>query len=1263
MRRLIGLILLLNYVFLSYSQNIIKYEYWFDRNDGKKVVVESSSGNLSMTPDVSSLKDGIHCYTFRAEDTNGKWSSPLTKYFYRIPSNVPVRKLLKYEYWFDKEYASRVSSESSAENLMLNIDVKNLREGIHTLNFRISDDTGLWSNPLSQYFYRISGDNTSSTLEKLEYWIDRDYKNKVSVQTTNGIFNISQNVSSMREGIHCFSFRAKDSKGRWSSPENKFFYKVAQPSANALLKYEYWIDKDFNSKQVTNATNGLIALSLPVEKLREGLHSFNFRMEDSRGKWSSPLTKYFYRLSNKASSTDNKIIAYDYWFNDSIKSKQHVDVSPVNPLQLTNEMLLITNHNMSNANCNDYLLEVDENGVAKMYSKDNKFSIRFEDSNKRWSDIANSYFVDGVGVEVNAGLIVKDTTVNNPSNEKTSFLYFTAEKDDRIDISTDKACTIDVYDPFGVKVISRTLDDALYSQPYSCLRSGKYYILVHDVKDATLKSITVKFAHIHKYALLGCNTSKVGNNCDFNLLLSGSGFTNATKVVLRNGTTELVPSKISANSSTEISALFSLKNVPIGSYDIIATFDDGSTSVLSGQIKTEKTDTVSSVKVEILGNPFFLAGSTNIYTVKVTNTSNLQVKHVPVTISLAVDEFEDIPYVKFHNKIYDIGQDMTAANFAGNEELFALVKNYMDTDNDLRMFYASTDSAGHKYLKCDLMIPFIAPNGTYEIPFTVKKVVHNFQIYAFVSQLKLDDSDAVTKHYSGMRRINNSRECCSQLECYLGLVMSFIPGISVDDVNMDCLISLMQTFHVGIFNWLGCAASEGGETGDEFKEDMFGLAKSMMWAVLNCWLNNLIEKYGDEVAMKLFKTTISKLGNYWIGVAINLTETAIDCTVNKSWAGNCGDGGDDAGKDPQPLQSYDPNDKYGYTSASGSKYFNNDVNKMTYTIEFENDPSKATVAAHDVYIVDTLNAEVFDLSSFKAGYVSVGEKFANVNYETSNYSWDIDMRPRQNLITRVDLNYDDKGGIAKWHFSSIEPATDQPTTDLYNGFLPPNDADGHGLGYVTYTINLKESKDGAAVRNKAKIIFDYNDPLETPTWINIKDTVPPVSSMISPVEVNDSVVRLVWQSTDDASGPWKYDVYVQQGKNAPWFKIAKDITKTDYDYRFYDGIYYSFCVIATDSAGNCEKKELTPESTFYKNATSVYIVDCGGKYIEPRKGYTLIRHAIGSVCNVFDDSGKQIYSEPITSSEQKISLPSNGVYIIHLIKSGKMISKLKVFVR
>jgi hypothetical protein len=292
------------------------------------------------------------------------------------------------------------------------------------------------------------------------------------------------------------------------------------------------------------------------------------------------------------------------------------------------------------------------------------------------------------------------------------------------------------------------------------------------------------------------------------------------------------------------------------------------------------------------------------------------------------------------------------------------------------------------------------------------------------------------------------------------------------------------------------------------------------------------------------------------------------------------DCGDDAKRKGRLVTSWDPNDKIGPVSESGSTAFNNRT-EFTYIINFENDPELATAPAQEVRIIDTLDLNVFDINSFEAGFLNIGGRVIETPFAQQNCKWTVDMRPAMDLITEVTLKLDKPKGIATWYFISIDPATGNLPDDPLVGFLPPNDEDGAGQGSVMFTIKLKEGvPDDVVVANRATIIFDNNPPIITPTWENKKDVIPPASTLLRAIAINDTLVELRWTGSDnpDGSGIYCYDIYMKP-ENGNYERIIAKSTNESATVKIEKDVKYALYSIATDHAGNREKEKTKPDIT------------------------------------------------------------------------------------
>lgn len=194
---------------------------------------------------------------------------------------------------------------------------------------------------------------------------------------------------------------------------------------------------------------------------------------------------------------------------------------------------------------------------------------------------------------------------------------------------------------------------------------------------------------------------------------------------------------------------------------------------------------------------------------------------------------------------------------------------------------------------------------------------------------------------------------------------------------------------------------------------------------------------------------------------------------------------DGVGGPSEAVTSIDPNDIYGYQDEFGSKIIRGGLTDVYYTIEFENDPEFATASAHDIYVTDVLSPELFDLSTFTPTRIKIGEQEVTLtDEERAAKVVTINMQPAIYAIAQVTWEFNVETGLVKWHISSLDPMTMEPTTIAMDGVLPVNN-DGKGIGQLSFDISLKPNlPDGTEIPNKATIVFDENEPIETPTWVN-----------------------------------------------------------------------------------------------------------------------------------------------------------------------------------
>lgn len=269
------------------------------------------------------------------------------------------------------------------------------------------------------------------------------------------------------------------------------------------------------------------------------------------------------------------------------------------------------------------------------------------------------------------------------------------------------------------------------------------------------------------------------------------------------------------------------------------------------------------------------------------------------------------------------------------------------------------------------------------------------------------------------------------------------------------------------------------------------------------------------------------------------------------------------------VGSYDPNEIKAPAGVGAQRWVSKDA-LLKYTIYFENDPDSATAAAQKVVIVQDLDPhldpQTFRLSSFG---------FHNMTFEVPQNS--THHEDRLYVADSVGVLVDIMAGInyldnsLRWEFNSIDTVTGVFTTDPFAGFLPLNDSLSRGEGFVSYTIQPKQSTvTFDSLVAQASIIFDFNDPLATNVEVNLVDADAPVTEVLPIIAAVDSTHLWVeWMGEDLGSGLETYSLYVSRG-DGPFLPWLQDTTLLTAIYNGTLDSTYCFISIGKDSVSNVE---------------------------------------------------------------------------------------------
>jgi len=279
------------------------------------------------------------------------------------------------------------------------------------------------------------------------------------------------------------------------------------------------------------------------------------------------------------------------------------------------------------------------------------------------------------------------------------------------------------------------------------------------------------------------------------------------------------------------------------------------------------------------------------------------------------------------------------------------------------------------------------------------------------------------------------------------------------------------------------------------------------------------------------------------------------------------------------VRPSDPNDIIGPEGFGQEKWIPATFT-LPYTIRFENQAT-ATAPAQRVTITHSLDTDL-DVRTFRLGDFGWSGITFDVPDNVAFYSQRIDLTATKGFFVDVAAGVDIANKEAFWIITTIDPNTGEIPTDPTIGFLPPDNEQGVGDGFVNYTIRPSRNATTATVIDaKATIVFDNEAPIDTPPIFNTLDVGKPSSSVeVLPNIVNNPEFLLKWSGNDDANGSGiaSYDVYASEngGNFTLWLD---DTTLTEAPYLGQYGKTYAFYSVAVDNVGNVQTTPITAQAT------------------------------------------------------------------------------------
>lgn len=213
-------------------------------------------------------------------------------YLLMLCSMTHAQDFSSFKCWIDSNYAGQVPVSGSSQHVSMSVPLDGLKEGVHFFNFLAANNDGTQGNIYRSLFYIPTAEEV--TVTGGECWIDDDYANRKVQLGNEDKQNVCIDISQLSAGVHFFNFRTINSDGGFGNIVRTLFY-LPEEVMNTIevVEYEYWLDEDVDNKVTGTDAKSEYAFTLDISTLKDGEHTFNFRVKNSAGLWSEVYAETF----------------------------------------------------------------------------------------------------------------------------------------------------------------------------------------------------------------------------------------------------------------------------------------------------------------------------------------------------------------------------------------------------------------------------------------------------------------------------------------------------------------------------------------------------------------------------------------------------------------------------------------------------------------------------------------------------------------------------------------------------------------------------------------------------------------------------------------------------------------------------------------------------------------------------------------------------------------------------------------------------------
>ena len=422
-----------------------------------------------------------------------------------------ARGQTQYEYWFDNDHSTAVTSTSS----LVEADVSGLSETLHAIHIQVkgtgtkvvdhtiytwkdenidfeqyvvnTENEQMLSAPITRYFVKVPQQGIT-----VRCWVDGNLLQE-SVATGQ---TVMLDLAAVSDGFHYLTVQpVGQGGGVVGTPHAYPFIKVPKTSGIDNLTCYYTIDGSFTGYVAGNLGNGTFQFDVDVSLLTDGIHRISTVFCDANGVIANAETHFFMKIPVGGYG----IKEFWYWLNDDDAGVNDIIEVPVNPKQdpfnLVTELVLAEKDIRSKKFAFGFI--GGDLTRPAIFAK-NELHMRFFDVSGRFTDLVREYVDERVYKELDSQTAWALLDNNGPANLSAAnamqWYFLNVQAGNVLRFYLDHPATIQIFSATtGQEVYSAEGDDTTTQGEIQVPANDTYYLVVHDPSSSYYTNVTLNY--------------------------------------------------------------------------------------------------------------------------------------------------------------------------------------------------------------------------------------------------------------------------------------------------------------------------------------------------------------------------------------------------------------------------------------------------------------------------------------------------------------------------------------------------------------------------------------------------------------------------------------------------------------------------------------------------------------------------------------------------------------------------------------------------